>query len=59
MIKSSNAAGRVMNPCGKKVAVIFGCLILLAVLFVPYKETKINSIYGCIEALDGFSVRAN
>lgn len=31
-----------MNPCGKKVAVIFGFLILLAVLFVPYKETKIN-----------------
>ncbi len=31
-----------MNPCRKKVAVVFGFLILLAILFVPYKETKVD-----------------
>jgi len=31
-----------MNACGKKVVKIFGALLLLAVLFVPYKQTKVD-----------------
>jgi len=31
-----------MNPCGKRVFKIFGALILLALLFVPYKRTSVE-----------------
>lgn len=31
-----------MSPCRKKVGIIFGGLIFLALLLVPYRETKVD-----------------
>ncbi|MCX6562872.1 MAG: hypothetical protein NTU60_04615 [Candidatus Aminicenantes bacterium] len=40
-----------MNPCGKKIVVIFVFLLLLVLLFVPYRETRINIYQGSASLL--------